>query len=476
QAVHKDIKLGEEIEYDILAYVPTDATEFTITDNLNENLDFLNDATHYVTVSVLDNNNHYPAKDIRDGLYANPMGEVATVAVPGSDITADATNISTMGQLLTVTFKDADQTTNRFVTDNLRGKWVRVKFFAQIKESIVLDVVNERRTIDSLGNIAVGSGENAPVEYYEGHSGIPNKAEYIVNNDPAYRADSNTVTVTPEPEKPEIEKYVNKSVAQSTGIEEVMEFDVIAYVPTNADEITISDELVPELELLVGRNHPVSVYRLGARINNLPVNNTDGTVIEYQNGELPSVMDGELIASSIDGKTADKPGVTVDYTDNTLSVTIANNGSDASGSWQPTLGEQYLTDMGLRGRYVRVNFSVQLNSEVARALKNGTKKAEDFKNIQVLPNENGNISIEAGHSGIPNEAYYSAKVGNTPLFEVKSNATTVKPTEENKTTPGKSVKTSDDRRLMFYLLLTACSVVLTTLLKVLRKKLAEDEE
>ncbi|MBF9637160.1 isopeptide-forming domain-containing fimbrial protein, partial [Streptococcus pseudopneumoniae] len=79
---------------------------------------------------------------------------------------------------------------------------------------------------------------------------IPNKASFVVNDNPETEKFSNPVTVTPpQPNTPEIEKKVNgaDSYNLQTRLEEFT-YSLNTAMPTNATEFTVTDELKSVLE------------------------------------------------------------------------------------------------------------------------------------------------------------------------------------------------------------------------------------
>ena len=177
--------------------MPLDATAFTITDTLVDELEFANTDATAVTI-----------------------GETA--------LTAEelAAQVSREGQVLTVKFTEAQVKANG-------DKEVVVTFQAKIKEGVNLTkyIVSE----EDGGN---------------GKPQVPNKARYIINDDPKQAKDSNEVTVTPpETKKPPIEKKVNGKEHEDLGERyEIFTYTVTTKTPLDATAFTITDTLVDELE------------------------------------------------------------------------------------------------------------------------------------------------------------------------------------------------------------------------------------
>ncbi len=190
EAVHKDIDLTEIFKYDIIAYVTNDADKVAITDELNDNLQFVStDADVKVADMGLEDNHK-----VTNNIKAEQVNDDATVASAGEEI-ADA-EISIVGQTLTVTIADATK---------YRSHWVKVTFEAKIAEGKTLAELNyEEFKADREENRDEPNVGNAPVVSNEDHEGIPNKASYkifvkpAISETPKYEDESNTVTVKPK--------------------------------------------------------------------------------------------------------------------------------------------------------------------------------------------------------------------------------------------------------------------------------------
>lgn len=168
---------NEVFEYEIMAYVPYDATKLTITDELVNALEFANGGNVKVYNMGADND-HKP---------------IGTVAKTGEEI-KDA-DITASGQNLEVKIEDAEP---------YRSNWIKVTFDAQIKETEYKKVQNliEKR---NAGNAITDADwaavtDNGLVLTEEVHDGIPNKAKYTVEtkNNGEFDPETNTVTVEPK--------------------------------------------------------------------------------------------------------------------------------------------------------------------------------------------------------------------------------------------------------------------------------------
>lgn len=179
----------ETFTYTIDTTVPMSATAFTVTDTLVDVLEFV---------------------------------DTPTATVDGQAIT----DVQISGQTLTVNLSQEQAI-------KLHGKPVNVTFKAKIKAGANLNPY-------IVGN----AGEPGNIK-------IPNKASYMINNDPSIRKDSNEVPVTPPPTTPDLEKKVNDAdSAYLTAKEEVFTYSLDTVVPTAATAFAVLDKLEPVLEFV----------------------------------------------------------------------------------------------------------------------------------------------------------------------------------------------------------------------------------
>ena len=179
----------ETFTYTIDTTVPMSATAFTVTDTLVDVLEF--------------------------------------VGTPSATVDGQAiTDVQISGQTLTVNLSQEQAI-------KLHGKPVNVTFKAKIKAGANLNPY-------IVGN----AGEPGNIK-------IPNKASYMINNDPNIRKDSNEVPVTPPPTTPDLEKKVNDAdSAYLTAKEEVFTYSLDTVVPTAATAFAVLDKLEPVLEFV----------------------------------------------------------------------------------------------------------------------------------------------------------------------------------------------------------------------------------
>lgn len=207
--------LTSSFKYTVDSKVPTVADKFVLSDTLEEVLTFDGDAT---------------------------------VTIDGQAVT-DVT-VAKKAQKLTVTF-DKDQ------VKKYAGKAVQVAFDAKIKSGYTVDQLVAKYP----------NGDKAA---------IPNKASFVVNDNPETEKFSNPVTVTPPPPNtPEIEKKVNgaDSYNLQTRLEEFT-YSLNTAMPSNATEFTITDELKSVLEF-AGNKGDVQVKIDGKAANDQATISTD---------------------------------------------------------------------------------------------------------------------------------------------------------------------------------------------------------
>ena len=255
KAVHKDIKLDEVFEYDVIAYVKHGTDRLIIEDQLVDDLEFVSTEAN-VEVVALDENNHLPKNDIA----GEEVNTDASVAEAGTAVTNKKVEISDDNKL-TVTIENKldevkDVNGNVIGYKNaadgqdlteLWGKWVKVTYQVQIKEELQRKIEDGDMRVRDLKSVTVSGGEkykadpsifdddpdvderpepnvgNDPVKSDETHTGIDNTASYTleVKNEAVFRDESNTVTVKPETPAPKkfdipVEKNWNEFAGDSS--------------------------------------------------------------------------------------------------------------------------------------------------------------------------------------------------------------------------------------------------------------------
>lgn len=397
QNVHQDITLEDTFTYDIIAYVTKDADKVVITDTLVDDLEFVSKAAD---ISVV---------DLGETVDHKPYGSVNK---SGGFVKASPT-IS--GKTLTITIADAK---------DYRGHWVKATFEAKLDATVIEAINAGTKEISDLGFVEIKPDElykadnsiynegdrptpnvgNQPVESDEKHTGVPNTASYTISvgNENKYRDESNTVTV--KPEKPSIEKYINKNVHEFVALDEVFTYDIIAYVPADADKVTITDELDKQLQFAkTGAN--VKVFDIGTTNNHktadkaaedkvdASVDNTDKEITEY---------------------------ATIKATNGKLEVVIANKISNIDNNTGIiTYSEEKLSQY--RGHYIRVQFDAQPADNL---------DIKSLTTVEITDNEHLDVTeAQKEHDGIGNKARYTVNVRNDGKYNSESNTVTVKPEE-----------------------------------------------
>lgn len=438
KAVHKDIKLDEEFEYDIIAYVKHGTDKIVIEDQLVDDLEFVSKEGDVQVVS-LDKNNNEP----KNNIYGELVNSDASVAQTGDAITNKKVEIN--NNKLTVSVENEldeviDAKGNVIGYKNapagqdltaLWGKWVKVTYKARIKKDLQEKIKAGKMKVSDLESVTIKDSEkykadpsifdkedrptpnvgNDPVKSDEDHKGIANTASYSleVKNEPAFRDESNTVTV--KPEQPELEKYVNQAVHKDISCDEVFTYDIIGYITKDADKVIFEDQLVDDLEF--ADDPEVKVVSIDKN-NHKPKNNINGEEVNKDasvaEAGTPVPEDGLTIETSKDGK---------------LTVTIDDGVkvNDSTGAVERLRS----TVKNLRGKYVKVTFKAQIKKSIQEEIKNKTKSIADLSSVTVKGTENDPVLSDEAHNGIVNEASMKIEVGNKGKYDIKSNKVTAKP-------------------------------------------------
>lgn len=188
--VHSDIvNFDQDFEYDIMAYVPLTAEEFTITDTLVNGLEFAGPAGNtnsnpsqvVRSIAVKTLNNHEPGESGtvsgpgepgRNGNPINLMPGQGLTLPSGVSINA-STQLNISGNTLTVHVPAGD------TLDLLKGKWIQVAFGARIKD--------EYRSLDALKGLS--ANVDGKDKSWEGtdtdKKGSPTSSYLVANGDKA---------------------------------------------------------------------------------------------------------------------------------------------------------------------------------------------------------------------------------------------------------------------------------------------------
>ena len=148
---HTSMGADEVLTYDVLAYVPLDAEEFTLTDELSAPLEFCDSRGDKTT---------NPSKTIQSISYrqTNDHRENGSVAArPDGTVSMNDVSANISGQKLTVHLDKGS------ILDKLRGKWVQLTFTANIKPGYrnSKDVLNNGVTNQAVYNVSYGSAHKS---------------------------------------------------------------------------------------------------------------------------------------------------------------------------------------------------------------------------------------------------------------------------------------------------------------------------
>ena len=299
---------------------------------------------------------------------------------------------------------EGEEQQNRPV-DALRGHWIKVTFTAKIDGKTLEEVraVYQTITPTDVEDRAKDNIGNAPVVSAEEHTGIPNNASYTIgvgNMVDVYGDKSNTVTVSPE--EPELEKYIEKNVHEFVELDEVFTYDIIAYVPQDADKVMIFDDLNEQLQFAkAGAN--VKVFDIGT------TNNHKTADKGAQDGESATV---ETEGKEITGQAK------INTSGQSLEVILDNQVTVSGGAI--SRASDVVTN--LRGHYVRVQFDAQLADGVNPA---------SLTTVTITDNTPLDVtSAQATHEGVPNKTRYTVEVGNRGKYNCESNTVTVIPKDK----------------------------------------------
>lgn len=204
------------------------------------------------------------------------------------------------------------------------------------------------------------------------------------------------ITFSNETANPEIEKYVNKDVHSDLDyFDTTFTYDIMAYMPKDADYVVIEDTLVGGIQFANGANTTVAIADMGTTNNHTAQTGT----VTNAGAELDTATN---TSSSIEGQK--------------LTVVIANA-------------------VSLRGHWVKVTYDAKLNNNVVgnwSQYNNDSNKASITTNVPV-------DTSKGGHEGVPNAASYKVYVkgqgmtsdfpteGEQPKYTDSSNTVTVTP-------------------------------------------------
>ncbi|MFX3882756.1 isopeptide-forming domain-containing fimbrial protein, partial [Streptococcus suis] len=251
--------------------------------------------------------------------------------------------------------------------------------FVTLTEEQIAKYADKNITLTFTAKFKVGASLTKYISKENGLPKAPNTATIKINNNPEVK--SNTVTVTPPVNKPEIKKTVNNKLhADLDGRYELFTYKIVTSVPYNASEFVITDALEPVLHFA-----------------------------------------SDL--SKVNFKIGDKT-----YTGDELAGIVKLDEKIADGQKQPiltaTLREMQI--QGNEGKPVVIEFLAQVNIE-----------ADLSKYRYVKENQSERYGEDADHAEIPNEASY---IINNNVKEVSNKVTVTPPAP----TPSKLDKKIED--------------------------------
>ncbi|HEL1567887.1 TPA: isopeptide-forming domain-containing fimbrial protein [Streptococcus suis] len=237
--------------------------------------------------------------------------------------------------------------------------------FVTLTEEQIAKYADKNITLTFTAKFKAGASLTKYISKENGLPKAPNTATIKINNNPEVK--SNTVTVTPPVNKPEIKKTVNNKLhADLDGRYELFTYKIVTSVPYNASEFVITDALEP-------------VLHFASDLSKVNFKIGDKT---YTGDELAGIV--KLDEKIVDGQK--QPILTA------------------------TLREMQI--QGNEGKPVVIEFLAQVNIE-----------ADLSKYRYVKENHSERYGSDADHAEIPNEASY---IINNNVKEV-SNKVTVTP-------------------------------------------------
>ncbi|WP_105243602.1 isopeptide-forming domain-containing fimbrial protein [Streptococcus suis] len=251
--------------------------------------------------------------------------------------------------------------------------------FVTLTEEQIAKYADKNITLTFTAKFKVGASLTKYISKENGLPKAPNTATIKINNNPEVK--SNTVTVTPPVNKPEIKKTVNNKLhADLDGRYELFTYKIVTSVPYNASEFVITDALEP-------------VLHFASDLSKVNFKIGDKT---YTGDELAGIV--KLDEKIVDGQK--QPILTA------------------------TLREMQI--QGNEGKPVVIEFLAQVNIE-----------ADLSKYRYVKENQSERYGEDADHAEIPNEASY---IINNNVKEVSNKVTVTPPAP----TPSKLDKKIED--------------------------------
>ncbi|MBQ9059394.1 MAG: isopeptide-forming domain-containing fimbrial protein [Atopobiaceae bacterium] len=244
------------------------------------------------------------------------------------------------------------------------------------QEAVVLELKNNDEQLNPRKLITVRARDGWVAELDEA---LSHQALYCVveNKQPkGFEAISDGLTLINRkkpPQTPEIEFYVNQDVhANTVEFDRVFRYQALAYVPSDATAIEISNTLPQELHFVSSEE---DIAKTAVAIDGLD-HKAASVITDFSNRAID--VKGEPVKAdvSIDGQN--------------LTVRIGNIGN--------VMGMQRL-----RERAVRLSFAVQLNDDITQLNQLNYQDVEDNGCVE---------SIYSSHAGVVNQASYTIEINN----------------------------------------------------------------
>lgn len=470
--VHQNIvEFDKEFTYDVMAYVPLNASKVTITDTLVKGLEFADadgkattDVSKAVVSVVVKNTNNH--KTGSEGTVSQDSSTVLNLNVAGSAQTNPAT-ISDATLSVTI---DREQALSA-----ARGKWIQVTFNARIKD--------EHRSLAALKALAdgdlqswqsVASDKNAPVISDVAHEGMANKATYTVytpSNTGGSDYETNTVTVSPEEIQlkatkvwqdrngSELSEWLNGATVTFALMKNDQEIEtkplsaagtvtftaqpklkdvnytVVEKSVTGVDSTQVGDPSVannvwtftnkissdtPRIEKYINKDvhqevklDEVFTYDIIAYVTK---DATKLTITDKLIKNLEFADDADAVVVKDLGESNNhKTNGTYTGINKDATVSAAGKAVDATSTISDDKTLTVVIDdvegQDLRGHYVRVTFRAKLSADAE----------------YVTINDNGSVLSDKEHTGVDNTASYIVDTAHGPYDKCESNTVTVKP-------------------------------------------------
>ncbi|MBP3736455.1 MAG: isopeptide-forming domain-containing fimbrial protein, partial [Lachnospiraceae bacterium] len=419
--VHADIvNFDQHFTYDIMAYVPLEATEFTISDTLVNGLEFADEDGNPSTdidkviesIAVKAANNHEPGKEgtvstegepDRNGKPLNLKPGNRAELTDGTPIQFETdASFSSDGRTLSV--KIADKPTLNVV----RGKWVQVTFYARIKDEyrnlyalkeLFADV--DEKTASWEDTLTVKQGSPASV--------------YVTSNGDLLLVSDLLDAIGPDEVTWAVEAPSRLFARTESG----------DYYATPFNDKTGNTWTILQKDTDDGQGYGSSVWTNADNRYNGRAPDANNTVAQIATDdpelnalkETPKVKGSTLVkaaegASRLFAEVKDATGATHIY--------ATDNNEKNGTSWHEiTVADDTVYQNALK-RLSNDKFTVRMLDLV-------TESFTLDPDPQVANGKNWPVLSAESHEGMANQAQYNVKIGNTYSSDHKTNTVTVAP-------------------------------------------------